>query len=114
MNPMCFTIDLSQRRRLMNGQSITNRQSITNGRNVMNSRSMTKGNRTMKRWSRFVAGLMASVMILTLLAGCTMAIDPNFQPQASSDQIEPSAGEWQHWVLDSNDEVMPAAPPNAE
>jgi membrane-associated phospholipid phosphatase len=72
----------------------------------------------MKTWlnsvSRFVSGFVATVMILAILAGCTMTIDPNFQPAASRYQIEPTAGEWQTWVLPTTDEVMPAAPPDQE
>lgn len=64
--------------------------------------------------SKFVSGFVACVLILALLTSCTLAIDPNFQPKANSHQIEPGAGEWQHWVLASNDEVMPAAPPDQE
>lgn len=56
--------------------------------------------------------LFAGIMILALLAGCTMVVDPNFQPQASSEQIEPGAGQWQTWVLASSDELRPAPPPD--
>jgi membrane-associated phospholipid phosphatase len=53
------------------------------------------------------------VLCLVLLSGCTMMVDPNFQPpQASSNQVEPNAGQWQTWVLTSTDDVMPAAPPD--
>jgi membrane-associated phospholipid phosphatase len=52
-------------------------------------------------------------MSLALLAGCTMAIDPNFQPQLSSQQIAPEAAHWQTWVLASSDELRPAPPPDA-
>jgi membrane-associated phospholipid phosphatase len=54
-----------------------------------------------------------SIMIaMMLLAGCTMVVDPNFRPQAGSQQIEPGAGQWQTWVLASTAEVLPAAPPD--
>src|SRR5687767_6696682 len=54
-----------------------------------------------------------SIMIaMVLLAGCTMVVDPNFRPQAGSQQIEPGAGQWQTWVLASTAEVLPAAPPD--
>ena len=56
--------------------------------------------------------LFSLMMVLMLLAGCTMVVDPNFQPAASSNQIEPAAGDWQTWVLPTTDEVMPAAPPD--
>lgn len=56
--------------------------------------------------------LTVFVLSVMVLAGCTMVVDPNFQPQASSNQIEPGAGQWQTWVLASTDEVMPAAPPD--
>ena len=51
------------------------------------------------------------------MVGCTMAINPNFQPQSSSSMssshaIEPDAGQWGTWVLSSGDELRPAAPPD--
>lgn len=57
--------------------------------------------------------LSVLLLSLVLLASCTMVVDPNFQPQASSAQIEPGAGEWQTWVLASSDALRPAAPPDA-
>ena len=62
----------------------------------------------MKMLSKLVLG----VMILGLLAGCTMVVDPNLQLQATSTQIEPDAGSWQPWVLASGDEFRPPAPPD--
>jgi membrane-associated phospholipid phosphatase len=57
--------------------------------------------------------LLITVMVtLVLLASCTMAVDPNFQVQQPSDQVEPGAGQWQTWVLASSDELRPAAPPD--
>src|SRR5829696_6961312 len=56
--------------------------------------------------------LWFSILVMVLLAGCTMVVDPNFQPQARSGQIEPGAGQWQTWVLASGDELRPAAPPD--
>jgi membrane-associated phospholipid phosphatase len=60
-----------------------------------------------------VRNVFAIVLIAALLAGCTMTVDPNFQPQGSSQQIEPQAGQWQTWVLTSGDELRPAAPPDS-
>jgi membrane-associated phospholipid phosphatase len=54
------------------------------------------------------------ILALLLLSGCTMVVDPDFQPQSSSHQIEPDAGQWQTWVLASTDDVMLAAPPDHE
>jgi hypothetical protein len=56
-------------------------------------------------------------MSLTLFVSCSTVVDPNFQPQsrsqqASAQQIEPAAGQWQTWVLASLDEVRPAPPPD--
>ncbi len=56
--------------------------------------------------------LIVVAVSLALLAGCSMVVDPNFQPQPSSGQIEPEAGQWQTWVLTSLDEVRPAPPPD--
>src|SRR5688500_9281421 len=56
--------------------------------------------------------LVSVVMSLVLLAGCTMTVDPNFQLQTNSNQIQPDAGDWQTWVLASTDEVLPAPPPD--
>jgi membrane-associated phospholipid phosphatase len=53
------------------------------------------------------------VLSLTLLAGCTAAVDPSFQLRTSSPGIEPQAAQWQTWVLASSDELRPAAPPDA-
>jgi membrane-associated phospholipid phosphatase len=66
---------------------------------------------------KMVTTLLVFVVSLALLAGCTLAVDPNFQPQATSlqsnlDQVEPEAGQWQTWVLTSLDEVRPAPPPD--
>src|SRR5688500_18080569 len=60
---------------------------------------------------------MVVVLSILLLSGCSLAVDPNFQPrvdsaQADSTQIEPDAGQWQTWVLTSGDELRPAAPPD--
>lgn len=57
--------------------------------------------------------LVAIVISLALLAGCTMAIDPNFQTQMSATQIAPEAAQWQTWVLAASDELRPAPPPDA-
>jgi hypothetical protein len=63
--------------------------------------------------------LLAVMVCLALLAGCTMAIDPNFQPQAGAQpqinnpQIAPEAAHWQTWVLASSDELRPPPPPDA-
>jgi membrane-associated phospholipid phosphatase len=60
--------------------------------------------------------LLAFVVGLALLAGCSMTVDPNFQPQAAgaqSEMVEPEAGQWQTWVLESSDALRPAAPPDA-
>ncbi len=62
---------------------------------------------------KILTRLFACLMILALLAGCTLAIDPNFQPQSSSGQVEPDAGTWQTWVLPAGDALRPAAPPDA-
>ncbi len=67
-----------------------------------------------------VVSTLLTVVVVTsmvLLSGCTMVVDPNFQPQTNSPQtnsrqIEPGAGEWETWVLASTDEVLPAAPPD--
>jgi membrane-associated phospholipid phosphatase len=53
------------------------------------------------------------IMSLALLAGCAMTVDPSFQLQQPSNQIEPEAGQWQTWVLASSDELRPLAPPDA-
>jgi membrane-associated phospholipid phosphatase len=62
---------------------------------------------------RVLTKLFSCFMILALLAGCTFTVDPNFQSQASSDQVQPDAGTWQTWVLPSADALRPAAPPDA-
>jgi membrane-associated phospholipid phosphatase len=54
---------------------------------------------------RKLIALVVVVVSLALFAGCTMAVAP-------SPQIEPQAGEWQTWVLESNDQVRPAQPPD--
>lgn len=56
------------------------------------------------------------IIVVTLigLSGCSLTVDPNYQPQTNSNQLEPDAGEWQTWVLASIQEVMPAAPPDRE
>lgn len=56
--------------------------------------------------------LFVSLLILTLVAGCTLVVDPNLQSKNTSPQIEPDAGLWQPWVLTSGDEFRPAAPPD--
>ncbi len=61
---------------------------------------------------RVVRVVFAAILSVALVAGCTMVVDPNFQPQSNSNQIEPDAGDWQTWVLGSTEEVMPSAPPD--
>ena len=55
--------------------------------------------------------VLSCMMSLVLLAGC-MAVEPNFQLQAKTHQIEPDAAHWQTWVLASSDDVRPPAPPD--
>lgn len=57
---------------------------------------------------------LAVVVCVALVAGCSMVVDPDFQPQARSNQLEPEAGAWETWVLDSVDTVQPGPPPDAE
>src|SRR3954465_2220262 len=61
---------------------------------------------------RFVNSLVNVIVTLVLLAGCTMAVDPNFHSQSSAHQVETDAGQWQTWVLTSTADVMPAPPPD--
>lgn len=58
-------------------------------------------------------GMLVWMLILGMITGCTMVVDPNYEPQTSGDQIEPEAGTWGTWVLTSPDEVAPPAPPDA-
>ncbi|RIK35590.1 MAG: PA-phosphatase [Chloroflexi bacterium] len=66
-----------------------------------------------------VSTVLAIMVCLALLAGCAMAIDPNFQPQTGSQpqmnspQIAPEAARWQTWVLASSDALRPPPPPGA-
>jgi membrane-associated phospholipid phosphatase len=66
-----------------------------------------------------VPTVLSIMLCLALLAGCTMAIDPNFQPQTGSQpqmnspQIVPEAAGWQTWVLASSDALRPPPPPDA-
>ena len=63
--------------------------------------------------------LLAIMVCLALLAGCAMAIDPDFQPQTGSQpqmnspQIAPEAAGWQTWVLASSAALRPPPPPDA-
>ena len=54
--------------------------------------------------------VLSFVMSLVLLDGC-MAVEPNFQLQAKTHQIEPGAAHWQTWVLASSDDVRPRRHP---
>ena len=54
---------------------------------------------------------LSLMLVMVLLAGCTMVADPNMQSH-SRPPVEPGAGQWQTWVLESTDAVMPAAPPD--
>ena len=52
--------------------------------------------------------IILAVCVFMLLSGCVIA-DPN----AGRAPIEPDAANWDTWVLASNDELRPAAPPDA-
>lgn len=52
-------------------------------------------------------------LIALLLAGCTMVVDPSLQAGTTSPQIEPQAGAWGTWILDSSDELRPSSPPDS-
>jgi hypothetical protein len=55
--------------------------------------------------------LWALLIALALLAGCSLAVNPNLQARPAA-AIEPKAGAWQTWVLTSTAAVRPPAPPD--
>ncbi len=56
--------------------------------------------------------LVAFIAGLALLAGCSLAVNPKFQPRPATTGVEPAAGQWRTWVLASPDELRPAPPPD--
>lgn len=57
--------------------------------------------------------LLALLVGLALLAGCTMVVDPNAQPQAARAMVQPDAAHWKTWVIPASDALRPAPPPDA-
>lgn len=78
----------------------------------MPKRSITTISVLLRESLRLPATLVAIGMSLVLLVGCTLAVEPNFQPQAHRGQVAPEAGQWQTWVLASSAELRPASPPD--
>jgi len=83
------------------------------GLSIMDARLQAKtGNR---RSTRLISlGLSLLLLLLGGLLGGTYRSEQVSMVQAQSDQIEPEAGTWQTWVLESGSQLRLPAPPNEQ
>ena len=73
---------------------------------------MTQRNATLRLTRRAALGAGAASAVITALGTTSRGAWAAAAPSASADQIEPGAGGWRTWVLESGSELRPPAPPD--